>query len=249
VLFSSAAAMLGSTGQSAHAAANAWLDALSWYRSGLGLPACTVNWGAWSRIGQAARLGQAQDFRRQGIGMILPEEGLAILGATMSAKAIQRGAIPLDLPVFLGTRPRWGLFDDLKVDLDVPGQRLHQSVDQAVDLPAILQELGAVLGRREAANIDPDRDFAALGLDSLATLDLRNRLQRRSGLILSPAAMFEYSTARLLAGHLAMLSSTALGTEDLDSTLSAERAMVDSLSESELDALLSELLTEEDAII
>lgn len=248
VLFSSAAAMLGSTGQSAHAAANAWLDAFAWYRSGLGLPACTVNWGAWSRIGQAARLGQAQDFRRQGIGMISPEEGLAILGATMSAKAIQRGAIPLDLPVFLSTRPRWGLYDDLKVDLDVPGQRLHQSVDQAVDLPAILEELGAVLGRREAANIDPDRDFAALGLDSLATLDLRNRLQRRSGLILSPAAMFEYSTARLLAGHLAMLSSTAIGTEDLDSTLSAERAMVDSLSESELDALLSELLTEEDAI-
>ena len=73
VLFSSAAALLGSPGQAAYAAANAWLDAFAGWRRAAGLPATAVNWGIWADIGAAAGIALG------GIGPIGPDEGIAAL--------------------------------------------------------------------------------------------------------------------------------------------------------------------------
>jgi len=54
VLFSSIAALLGSPGQAAYAAANGALDtvAASWHRCGI--PVMSVQWGGWAGAGMAA---------------------------------------------------------------------------------------------------------------------------------------------------------------------------------------------------
>ncbi|MGB9305381.1 MAG: SDR family NAD(P)-dependent oxidoreductase, partial [Mycobacterium sp.] len=46
--FSSAAALVGSPGQGAYAAANSWLDAFTQWRKSQGLPATSIAWGAWA---------------------------------------------------------------------------------------------------------------------------------------------------------------------------------------------------------
>ena len=51
--FSSAAALVGSPGQGAYAAANSWLDAFTHWRRAQGLPATAIAWGAWAEIGRA----------------------------------------------------------------------------------------------------------------------------------------------------------------------------------------------------
>ncbi|AGL26666.1 polyketide beta-ketoacyl synthase pks4 [Mycobacterium tuberculosis CAS/NITR204] len=51
--FSSAAALVGSPGQGAYAAANSWLDAFAHWRRAQGLPATSIAWGAWAEIGRA----------------------------------------------------------------------------------------------------------------------------------------------------------------------------------------------------
>src|SRR6202008_3966831 len=67
--FSSAAALLGSPGQGAYAAANSWLDAFTYWRRAQDLPATVIAWGAWAEIGRAAFLEEG------GTTMIGPEEG------------------------------------------------------------------------------------------------------------------------------------------------------------------------------
>ena len=47
--FSSAAALVGSPGQGAYAAANSWLDAFAHWRRAQGLPSTAIAWGAWAR--------------------------------------------------------------------------------------------------------------------------------------------------------------------------------------------------------
>jgi hypothetical protein len=53
VCFSSAASVWGSQGMAAYAAANHFLDQLSYYRRAHRLPALTVNWGWWAGDGIA----------------------------------------------------------------------------------------------------------------------------------------------------------------------------------------------------
>jgi acyl transferase domain-containing protein/NADPH:quinone reductase-like Zn-dependent oxidoreductase/acyl carrier protein len=80
VLFSSAAGVFGSRGQSNHAAANAYLDALVHYRCDrLGLTALSVNWGAWSGTGAAVRHNVIDRGERIGVHPISPADGFSIL--------------------------------------------------------------------------------------------------------------------------------------------------------------------------
>ncbi|MFN8470139.1 MAG: SDR family NAD(P)-dependent oxidoreductase [Caldilineaceae bacterium] len=75
VMYSSATAVLGSPGQANYTAANAFLDGLVHYRHRQGLPALSVNWGAWAGAGMAASGEQAGNLARYGILAMAPDSG------------------------------------------------------------------------------------------------------------------------------------------------------------------------------
>jgi len=105
VLFSSAASLLGSPGQANHVAANSVLDVLANYRRSQGLPALSINWGAWSEVGAAAGHQTEQQMQRRGVGAIAPAQGLAVfehlLLGNPQPQTAQVGVIPLNWPQFL----------------------------------------------------------------------------------------------------------------------------------------------------
>ena len=84
VLFSSAAALLGSPGQAGYSAANGALDALAAaWRCG-GTPVTSVQWGAWAGDGMVARsAATAARVRELGLGLIDPAQGLRALNAVL----------------------------------------------------------------------------------------------------------------------------------------------------------------------
>ncbi|MFE0176327.1 SDR family NAD(P)-dependent oxidoreductase [Streptomyces sp. NPDC059002] len=218
VLFSSAAGTLDASGQGNYAAANVFLDALAEHRAAHGLPATSLAWGLWSGAGgMGGRLDEAdlQRIERSGIGALDPAEALdlfddAVAGglATLVPVRIDSGAlrrrgedVPAVLRALAGVTARAPHADRTRTLAerlaDLPGADHEHTV-----LDLVRTEVAAVLGHAGASAVEPRRAFTELGFDSLAAVELRNRLGAATGLRLPSTLIFDYATPKDLAGYL-----------------------------------------------
>jgi acyl transferase domain-containing protein len=204
VCFSSAAALLGSSGQGSYAAANASLDALAHYRRACGLPAVSIDWGPWSGSGMAARAGQRNRARwsDRGIGALSPEEGVAQFAAALTAGPAQVAALPIDWKKYLEShhtaRPV-SLFAAL-----APASRPRAAAStngKSKDLREIVQHaVSQVLDAQAAA--ETQRSLFELGLDSISAIELRTSLQEALGRPLRSTLVFDHPTIEALVQAL-----------------------------------------------
>ncbi len=220
VLFSSAAAVLGSPGQSNYAAANAFLDAVAHDRRRAGQPALSVNWGAWAEAGMAARIAEAGWTIPDGIGTIAPRDGLEVLGRLMAEPRSQVFVVPVDwdrLRQFAGSAADRPLVDDLVAgpstgQLPAPGGvdlsmlRTLSADERQIRLEAYLAlEVARVL-QRDRAQVERDRPLTMLGLDSLTGMVLKNRVEADLSLNLPMTSLAAGPTISELAEELADLA-------------------------------------------
>ena len=226
VAFSSAAALFGSPGQAAYAAANAWLDALARRRRSRGLPGQTIAWGPW------AGTGAAPDMTRLALEPITPDEGLEALQLVIRTGRPYTGVVRLhaqraaeafpgieSVPFFAG------LMGDAVVDTD---EMCTADDLRGLDRDAALTAVRRLLVRRTATvmgfedqEVDTAAPLTGLGLDSLMAVRIRNAVKRDLGVTLPQTLLLRGGTLDdVAAAVLAALDvhSGAPATEDEGST-------------------------------
>jgi acyl transferase domain-containing protein/acyl carrier protein len=196
--FSSAAALVGSPGQGASAAANSWLDAFMYWRRAQGLPGNVIAWGAWAEIGRGTALAD-------GDTAIAPGEGAYAFDAILRYDRTYTGYAPILGTPWLAAFAQRSPFAEVykwasQSPTDVRGFRTELVALPREEWPGhmrrlIAEEAGLILRRA----IDPDRQLSEYGLDSLGNLELRTRLETQTGVRISSLGV---STVRALADSL-----------------------------------------------
>jgi acyl carrier protein len=219
VMFSSIAGTLGGPGQGNYAAANSFLDALAAKRQAEGLPATSIAWGPWEReSGMTSGLGDVELARmaRSGVGQVSDSQGAELFDAALGggsavcvAVKLVRGSLRSQavagvLPAILaalvrGAGPRRGPGSG---SLVLKLASVPEAEREEVVLESVRAEVAAVLGHRSATAIEPGRAFKDLGFDSLAAVELRNRLAASTGVVLQPTVVFDYPNPGALSGYL-----------------------------------------------
>ena len=266
VSFSSIASLIGSPGQSNYAAANAFLDALAHYRQRQQLPALTINWSPWDEAGMAANLGNLGEQRWTALGVtpLQPQQGFSILAELLYQSEAQVGILPFDWAKFFPQFPgnsKPALLAEIESALDLSPktqstasalleelQKIPLQQRQALLIEHLLEDTAIVLGLNSSQKLSPQLGFFDMGMDSLMTLELKNRLQDSLGCSLSSTLTFEYPTIEALANYLAteVLDLEIIPTQDRSEPEAATEAedlsIIEQLSVSKLEAFVNQEL-------
>jgi NAD(P)-dependent dehydrogenase (short-subunit alcohol dehydrogenase family)/acyl carrier protein len=218
VLFSSAAAILGSPGQANYAAANAFLDALARHRNHT-RRATSLAWGYWhTPTGMTGHLTTTDLTRLTNTGLtpITNEQGLALFDATLTDQRPNLLASPVNtsaltrhardntldpvLSALTTNRPQAATASPGGLVARLAGQTAEQQLRTLTTMVA--NATATVLAHPDPAAIDPDRPFKDLGIDSLTALELRNTLNHHTGLTLPATLAFDHPTPATLARRL-----------------------------------------------
>ncbi|OLE26824.1 MAG: hypothetical protein AUG49_07220 [Catenulispora sp. 13_1_20CM_3_70_7] len=224
VLFSSNAAVWGTAGQSAYAAANAYLDALAAHRRAAGLAATSIAWGSWSGGGLADSDALQAWMGRSGLSPISPGEGVAALQEAVESGTATVSVARMDwvrfAEVYSAARPR-PLLAELPIARDGASARpagnepdpepspaaarlgaLVPAEREAELLAMIRTHTADLLGYGEDADLPATTAFRDLGYDSAGGIQLRDRLAAATGLRPPASMIFDHPTPARLAAYL-----------------------------------------------
>jgi acyl transferase domain-containing protein/surfactin synthase thioesterase subunit/acyl carrier protein len=205
VLHSSLLSLTGSAGQANYTAGNAFLDALGAYRRAQGLPATVVNWGPWADAGMAA-LGGARGaaiWRARGTRHLPPDDGIRALEHLLHRGVDDAAVTVTDWAIYIA---QFSEPPPLYAELarEVGAARRPKGTAEDADVPARLREAPA--GEQRALLIESIRRWITdelafdepidtrqplneLGLDSLMSVNVANRLERALGIAVPVAKL------------------------------------------------------------
>ena len=224
VLLSSLTGALGAPGQGEYAAANAFLDALAQRRRARGLPALSLGWGLWDApSGLQPFQSGLRLLAAAGLSELSLDEGMDLFDAAYRLGAPVLAPVRFDVaglaardshrerPALLRSlvrrpaRRTVGQADGPSGVLTLLKRRLAGLTDPERDellMDVIRVNVAEVLDYPSPDDVEAEKGFREIGLNSLSTFALRNKLKESTGLRLPAALLFEQGNPLKLAQHL-----------------------------------------------
>jgi phthiocerol/phenolphthiocerol synthesis type-I polyketide synthase A len=194
-LTAAAGAVFGVPGQGAYAAANAYLDGLARARHRQGCHTVSLDWVAWRGLGFGADAQIAlQELERLGSRPVTPDEAFAAWDHLERYDVSQAVMAPLpssDVPAESDQQAR------------SPAWSQMAAQDVLSELEAGLRAILARELRMSEAELDLNRPFAELGLNSVMAMSVRRETEQFVGIELSATMLFNHPTIVTLAAYLA----------------------------------------------
>ena len=225
-LIASAGAVFGVPGQAAYAVGNAYLDGLARARHRLGCNTVSLDWVAWQGLGFAKEAQVVvQELARMGSRPVNPAEAFvaweyvsrydlaqAVMAPMLTAETVLSGAA--------ATKPArdWSLTapEDLRTEL----QEGMRSI--------LATELHLAPGE-----IELDRPFAEMGLNSVMAMSIRRQAEELVGMELSATMLWNHPTIASFSAYLAkQLQPEAYSDDEDDGSVDAAASLLDSLFDS-----------------
>lgn len=211
VLYSSAAGIVGSAGQSNYNAANTFMDSLAHYRRANQLSAISVNFGTIAEIGLAARQeNRADRLAEQGVTAILPNELFHYFDTLFLSNETQTVALAIDFE-------KWAKFNHAVTHnhfyssvVKAPiiefkkEETSYQSKEEHLQfIKSKIKQHISTSTKLAVSKIKEDETFKGLGVDSLHALQLKNKLQEDFNLMFNVAVIWQYPTVQKLSDFIA----------------------------------------------
>lgn len=197
--FSSTAALIGSPGHGAAAAADSWLDAFGRWRQAQGLPATVIGWGPWAGPGDST---ESTDGPQ---AAITAAEAARAFHALLSYGRAYAGYAPITRAPWLAALGHRSPFAQAFRPVRRSSPDAQRFLAELQQLPrdewvgSILRLISDQISLLLRRTVEPDRPLPEYGLDSLASLELRTRVETETGVRVGPAQL---TTVRGLAQHV-----------------------------------------------
>jgi acyl transferase domain-containing protein/acyl carrier protein len=212
VLFSSAAANLGTYGQSAYLAANSFLNALAHLRQSQSQPATAIEWGPWASQGMAAEAAGRLDTIA-GVLMIDPAHGAEAFRRILADGETRLMVLPYGLESIIHIFPDIlgiSIFEEIlegdlyRARLAERMGRLSARPDLSVPYVAARTDLEILIAGiwQRALRIEPIGvldPFFELGGDSVFAGQVLSEINRTLGVMIDSEAAFEDLTVEVLS--------------------------------------------------
>ncbi len=213
ICFSSAGSVWGAEGQAHYDAASHFVDSLSHYRQGLGLPALTINWGmvAGPRL---ADYDYFQWLTKIGMKDIPAPAGCQAVAHLLTTGMAQALVANMDWQIFKpiyqwrGKRPLLNKIDInatssaqiiTKNSVEDGSEKAHPSAEEQFSMIITYLENAIIKLLRLPHTPDHRQGFFEMGLDSLMTIELRNQIKKTVELDLPLDTLLKNDTIESLA--------------------------------------------------